>query len=89
VDFTGGKLANLGKKAKVEPVISTSRGEIEVTSARPLHEIKGYRAMFDLKPTDDSIEPIDLRMYLRIGKQPLTETWIYQWTPPAPAERKY
>jgi glucans biosynthesis protein len=89
VDFAGGKLANLGKKAKVEPVISTSRGEIQVTSARPQHEIKGYRAMFDLKPTDDSVEPIDLRMYLRIGKQPLTETWIYQWTPPAPSERQY
>jgi glucans biosynthesis protein len=89
VEFAGGQLANLGKKTTVEPVISTSRGEIEVTSARPQQEIKGYRAMFDLKPTDDSVEPIDLRMYLRIGKQPLTETWIYQWTPPAPSERKY
>jgi periplasmic glucans biosynthesis protein len=89
VDFTGGQLATLAKKASVEPAISASRGEIEITSARPQVEINGYRTMFDLRPTDDSMEPIDLRLYLRIDGQPLTETWVYQWTPPPLAERKY
>jgi glucans biosynthesis protein len=89
VDFAGGQLAALAKNAKVEPVISASRGQIEITSARPLLEINGYRALFDLRPTDDSLEPIDLRLHLRIDGKPLTETWIYQWTPPVPAERKY
>jgi periplasmic glucans biosynthesis protein len=89
VDFAGGQFATLAKQAEVEPVISASHGEIEITSARPQLDINGYRAMFDLKPTDDSLEPIDLRLYLRIDKQPLTETWIYQWTPPPLAERKY
>jgi glucans biosynthesis protein len=28
-------------------------------------------------------EPIDLRLYLRVDGRPLTETWIYQWTPPS------
>ena len=88
VDFTGGKLTALSKGARVEPVISASRGEIEIASARPQAEINGYRAMFDLKPTDDSTEPIDLRLYLRQDGQPLTETWLYQWTPPPLAERK-
>ncbi len=88
VDFTGGALAALSKAAQVEPVISASRGEIEIASARPQVEIGGYRAMFDLKPTDDSIEPIDLRLYLRQGGQPLTETWLYQWTPPPMSERQ-
>lgn len=89
VDFTGGQLATVAKKASVEPVVSASRGEIEITSARPQVEINGYRTMFDLRPTDDSMEPIDLRLYLRIDGQPLTETWVYQWTPPPLAERKY
>jgi glucans biosynthesis protein len=89
VDFTGGSLALLGRDAKVEPVITASRGQIEITSARPQHEIGGYRAMFDLKPTDDSTQPIDLRLFLRLDGQPLTETWLYQWTPPAPADRKF
>ena len=89
VDFVGGDLAALPLEANVEPVITASRGEIEITSARPQKEIKGYRAMFDLKPTDSSIEPIDLRLYLRLGGQPLTETWLYQWTPPPPSERNF
>ncbi len=89
VDFAGGELAALAKNKEVEPVISASRGEIEITSARPQPEIAGYRAMFDIKPTDDSIEPIDLRLCLSLHGQPLTETWIYQWMPPPSGERKY
>jgi glucans biosynthesis protein len=88
VDFAGGQLAALGKSEAVEPVITASRGEIEITSVRPLYEIGGLRAMFDIKP-DDSAEPIDLRLYLRLDKQALSETWIYQWTPPAFKDRKF
>jgi glucans biosynthesis protein len=73
VDFTGGELATFAKCADVEPVISASRGRIEITSARPQFEINGYRAMFDLRPTDDSTEPIDLRLYLRLHGKPLTD----------------
>ena len=71
------------------PVISATRGQVEITSARPLHEIAGWRAMFDLKLTDDSIEPINLRLFLALNGQPLTETWIYQYTPPPPSQRKF
>jgi periplasmic glucans biosynthesis protein len=83
VDFACANLSMIGKDIKVEPVITASRGQIEITSARPLDAVRGYRAMFDLKPTDDSVAPVDLRLYLRADGQPLTETWIYQWTPPA------
>ncbi len=89
VDFAGGELAALPADAKVEPIITASRGKIEITSARPLKSIDGWRAMFDLRPTDDSVEPINLRLFLRLNGRPLTETWLYQWTPPAPAERKF
>lgn len=91
VDFTGGELAMLPDDAKVEAVISASRGQVEITSARPLREgqgdTQGYRAMFDLKP-DDRTDPVDLRMFLRCNGQPLTETWLYQWVPPSLAARK-
>jgi glucans biosynthesis protein len=88
VDFAGGELATLPDDAEVEPVITASRGQVEITSARPQKEIKGYRAMFDLRPTDSSMEPTDLRLYLSLNGQPLTETCLYQWTPPSLAERK-
>lgn len=82
VDFAGGDLAMLGKDTVVEPVIVVSRGQVEITSVRPLAPIQGLRAMFDLKPTDRDPGPINLRMFLRVDGQPLTETWLYQWTPP-------
>ncbi len=88
VDFVGGELATILPGATVEPVISASRGQIEITSARPLDSINGFRAMFDLKPTDDRTDPIDLRLFLRKNNQPLSETWIYQWTPPDARKRR-
>jgi glucans biosynthesis protein len=87
VDFSGGDFALLDPKTAVEPVISASRGKVEITSARPLAAVQGWRAMFDIAPEANSVEPISLRLFLRANGQPLTETWLYEWTPPPPAER--
>ena len=88
VDFAGGELAALPERAEVEPVIVVSRGTAEITSARPLKPLDGYRAMFDLKLPDDSMEPVDIRLFLRHKQLPLSETWTYQWSPPAPKARE-
>lgn len=87
VDFAGGDLARLAGDAKVMPVITASRGRVEITSARPLQAVQGWRAMFDLVP-DSSTEPITLRLYLAQQGRALTETWLYQWQPPPLAERQ-
>ncbi len=86
VDFAGGDFALVDSSTKVEPVISVSRGKVEITSARPLDAVHGWRAMFDVVP-DAGTEPITIRLFLRAAGQPLTETWIYEWTPPPPNER--
>lgn len=89
VDFNGGDLAKLDKDVEVKPVITTSAGRVEITSARTLHSIDGYRAMFDLVPPDDgSTDPINIRLYLEADGKPLTETWLYQWNPPAKDQRE-
>jgi len=80
VDFAGGALSMLGKHVKPEPVITASRGQIEIPSVRPLEAVQGYRVMFDLQPTDTSVAPVNLRLYLHADGQPLSETWLYQWT---------
>ena len=82
VDFAGTELAKLPRDTQVEAVVTVSRGRTEIVSARPLDSVRGWRAMFDLVP-DASPEPIDLRLFLRSGGRALSETWIYQWTPPA------
>jgi glucans biosynthesis protein len=88
VDFAGGELGALARDAPVEAVITTSRGQTEHVTAHYVEEFNGYRALFDIKPTDDLVEPINLRLYLSVEGRPLTETWIYQWTPPSAKERK-
>ncbi len=88
VDFAGGELASHIAKNDVEAVVEISRGKTEIVSARPLHEIDGFRAMFDVVPPDDTTQQIDIRLYLRSNGKALTETWLYQWNPPPPSERK-
>ena len=87
VDFHGKALASLSHEVPLTPMIFASRGAIELASARPLASINGWRALFDLKLTDDSVEPVNLRLYLAAAGRPLTENWIYQYTPP-PADRR-
>lgn len=79
IDFEGGRLDKLAENAKVEPVISASRGEIREPAARPLKGTSAWRCNFDL--VSEGMEPVDLRCYLRDAEGALTETWLYQWTP--------
>jgi glucans biosynthesis protein len=46
-----------------------------------------WRVMFDLAVTDDSVEPINLRLFLAVDGQALSETWLYQYVPPPPGQR--
>lgn len=88
IDFKGGALPMLADDAEVTPVITTSSGRVEITSARPQQAIDGYRIMFDVVPPDNSTEAINLRAYLEVNGQPLTETWLYQWSPPEQDKRE-
>jgi periplasmic glucans biosynthesis protein len=87
VDFEGGDLSLLPDSAHVTPVISASRGRVEITSVRPLVPLRQWRAMFDLALADDSVEPVNLRLFLSLEGQALSETWLYQYVPPPPDQR--
>jgi glucans biosynthesis protein len=86
IDFSGGNLSRIPAGTAVEAVITVSRGNVEIVSARPLASVQGYRAMFDLVP-DETTEPVGLRLFLRAGGEALTETWLYEWNPPPLAQR--
>lgn len=81
VDFAGDAITRLPARSAVEPVITITGGEIESAAARPLLAVRGFRVTFDVRPAlKDS--PVNLRLFLRLGDRALTETWLYQWTPP-------
>ena len=44
--------------------------------------------MFDLALTDESVEPINLRLFVSRMARRCPETWLYQYTPPAPSLRR-
>jgi glucans biosynthesis protein len=89
VDFKGGDLELLGDGSHVVPMVSASRGHIEIPSVRPLVPLQAWRAIFDLALTDDSVVPVNLRLFLTVDGQPLSETWLYQYVPPPVAQRVY
>ncbi|SMF82332.1 glucans biosynthesis protein [Tistlia consotensis] len=79
IDFAGGPLPNLDKGTPVEAVVAASRGEIVNKYCLRVVGTDRWRAVFDLKA--DGSDPVDLRLYLRLGEKTLTETWLYQYLP--------
>jgi glucans biosynthesis protein len=63
----------------VQATTTTSRGTIEDVSVFQVVTTKKWRVRFDLNVNGD--EPVDLRCFLQLGDQALTETWLYQYLP--------
>ncbi len=81
VEFKGGPLANIPFGKRPEAVLSTSRGTFSYvfTEAVP-NDVSGHwRAQFDLTAEGD--EPVELRCFLKLGDEVLTESWLYQYWP--------
>jgi glucan biosynthesis protein len=89
IDFTGGGLDRLPEGTGIEPVVTVSSGKVQDFHVLVLPDIKGYRVIFDWYPTSDSVEPVNMRLFIRTSDRTLSETWLYQYFPPAPELRKY
>ena len=66
-----------------------SSGELKDFHVLWIPDIKGYRVIFDWYPTSDSVDPVDMRLFIRTNDRTLSETWLYQYFPPAPEKRRY
>ncbi|MDB6000138.1 MAG: glucan biosynthesis protein [Rhizobacter sp.] len=83
VEFQGGQLASLPFGTKPEAVLWASSGKFSYvfTEAVPDGVAGHWRAQFDF--TGDQPGPVDMRLFLRINGQALSETWLYHHTAPA------
>lgn len=79
VDFSGETLADTRAIVEMTPAISTSAGTILNPRVMPYPERKACRVTFELDPGSENM--CELRLVLQGGGQPLTETWLYRWTP--------
>ena len=79
VDFTGGPLMQMQQRYDVTPVVTASRGKIDNAYVIKVVGTERWRALFDLQV--EGAQPVDLRMYLKLGNKTLSETWLYQYFP--------
>jgi len=79
LDFAGGRLTELKSSDLVEAVVDASKGSIGKPVVQKNLVTGGWRAFFDVAPGD--AKSVDLRAFLRLGGDALTETWTYQWSP--------
>lgn len=80
IDFAGGTLADMAPRFDITPVVTPSRGKIINPYVIKIVGTKKWRAVFDIHaPGKDQI---DLRCFLRLDRNALTETWLYQFFPP-------
>jgi periplasmic glucans biosynthesis protein len=78
MDFAGGELDNLDASQPVEAELSKSSGEVKDLTVQRLPGEYGWRVAFKLQPEPD--KPVDMRLFLTLRGQRLSETWNYVWT---------
>ena len=78
LDLIGDNLKNVKPEA-VQPDVSANFGKIQNVVARPNPETGGWRLSFNLVP--DGAKVVELRARLVQGDNPLSEIWVYRWTP--------
>ena len=81
IDFAGGPLAQMAPRFDVTPVVTTSRGKVGKAYVVKVVGTDHWRALVDVLAPGK--EQINLRCFLRLGDKTLTETWLYQYFPPA------
>ena len=79
VDFVGDQLKTAQNVLELRPKIASAPGTIVNLRTWPYPERRLYRVGFDL---DLGSEPAsELRLVLEAGGKPVSETWLYRWTP--------
>jgi len=79
IDFSGGDLNGLDASQPVAAQVSVHNGTITGVHVQRLAENGDWRVSFQLSP--QGAQSIDLRCYLTLYGEALTETWTYLWTP--------
>lgn len=70
-------------------MITLSDGQAKNIEILYVEPFDGYRILFDWYPTSEKNDPVDMRLFLRSQGETLSETWLYQYFPPAADQRRY
>ncbi|NKE46080.1 glucan biosynthesis protein G [Roseomonas frigidaquae] len=78
LDVAGGKAGEVPPDTTPSLDLSHSAGEIRHAVVQRNPQNGGWRVHFELVP--GAARQVELRAVLKLGDQPLTETWLYRWT---------
>lgn len=79
VDFAGRDLDVLRAEQPVEGDVSLSSGKLLDLRVQAVPASGAWRLVFDVEP--DGAKPVEMRAFLRLRGDPLTETWTQRWQP--------
>lgn len=78
VEFSG-EILGLQKPEDIKPNLSASPGSIVSVRTFASADKASYRVLFELDPGGEAYS--ELRLVLEASGKPVSETWIYRWTP--------
>jgi len=80
VEFAGGELDGMDGNQPVKAELSADNGQIDALTVQRVPQTGSWRIAFVVTPKPKK-PVVDLRGYLTLYGEVLTETWVYQWTP--------
>ena len=80
VEFQGDVLGDAKQIDGMSPTLTAGAGSITMMKTFSDPDRKAFRVLFEFDP--GSAEASELRLVLMARGKPLTETWLYRWTPP-------
>ncbi len=81
IDFRGGELENLSADVPLEAELQKNSGTMTDLMVTRLPDQKTWRVSFKLEPEGNNL--VDMRMFIKLRDQRLTEVWSYVWYPDA------
>lgn len=78
LDLVGEKLKGLDPK-KIRGVVTAEKGKVQNVVSQPNAAIRGWRLSFELSVKEKV--PIEIRASLMQDNEPISEVWVYRWTP--------
>jgi len=80
VEFAGGELEGLDGNQPVKAELSADNGQIDALTVQRVPQSDSWRVAFVVTPRPKK-PVVDMRCYLTLYGEVLTETWVYQWAP--------
>ena len=78
VDFSGDMLGD-NSPADLKSILTVGPGTFHNVKLWPYPERKTVRVTFELDPGNENA--CEMRLILEAGGKPISETWLYRWTP--------